>query len=120
MSRDHRKLKVFHLADELVVKVYQATKLFPAEERYGLQSQLRRAAVSAAANLVEGCARTSTKDYLHFVTMSLASASESRYLIELAGRLGYVSAPVSDDLENQYGQLVRQLQKLTNTLQRET
>ena len=57
MATDHRKLSAFNLADELTVRLYKATVNFPASERYGLQSQLRRAAVSIATNIVEGCAR---------------------------------------------------------------
>lgn len=116
MSKDHRKLKVFNLADQLVVQVYRCTKGFPPEERYGLQAQIRRAAVSTAANVVEGCARSSTGDYLHFINIALGSASEVRYLVSLACRLGFLSSADKEVLEPRYGQLIRSLQKLVTTL----
>jgi len=116
VSRDHRKLEVFGLADELVLAMYRATSNMPPEERYGLQAQLRRGAISVPTNIVEGCARRSTRDYLHFLTMSLGSASEVRYLIGLAMRLGTISQADHDALEPRYGELVRRLQKLINSL----
>lgn len=116
MSRDHRKLRVFHLADQWAVEVYRLTQQFPNEERYGLQSQIRRAAVSTAANLVEGCARSTTKDYLHFVAIALGSASEARYLVDLSARLGFLKSDQSAELDQQAELLVRGLQSLHSSL----
>jgi four helix bundle protein len=117
MSRDPHKLKAFVLADELVVDVYRATTALPIEERFGLQAQLRRAAVSVPANLVEGCARRTLPDYLHFIGIANGSASEVRYLLRLTNRLGYLPASTTDALASRYGDLIRAPKGLMSALE---
>lgn len=88
--RDHKQLRAFVLADELALLVYRASAGFPREEQFGLTSQLRRAAVSTASNIVEGCARQSKADYVRFLDIAHGSACEVEYQISLAQRLGYL------------------------------
>ena len=117
MSRDHRKLNVFKLADELVLEVYAKTATFPSEERFGLCSQVRRAAVSVPTNIVEGCARRTTRDYLHFVNVATGSAAEALYLLDLSCRLAFLPVEVFARFEEKYNSLLKQLQALYNSLE---
>jgi four helix bundle protein len=116
MSRDPNRLEAFVMADNLVVDAYRATACFPAAERFGLQGQIRRAAVSVPANLVEGCARRTERDYLNFVGIALGSASEVRYLIGLAARLGFATAQDVERIKNGYSRVIRALQALVTSL----
>jgi len=91
MARDYRKLTVFQFADDLAIGVYGATRSFQNEEKFGLTSQMRRAAVSIAANIVEGSFRDSERDYVRFLEISLGSCAEVGYMLDLARRLGYLA-----------------------------
>lgn len=78
-------------ADDLVIVIYQITKKFPRHELYGLTSQLRRAAVSVAANIAEGSGRRTLRDYIRFLYHSKGSLTEVEYLVHVANRLGYLT-----------------------------
>jgi four helix bundle protein len=88
--RDHSRLRAFQQADQLVKDIYRITSGFPQREVFGLTSQLRRAAVSIATNIVEGCARSSEADYLRFLDMAYGSAKEVEYQIGLSEHLGFL------------------------------
>ena len=107
--RDHTKLKAFHLADELALLVYKATRTFPKNEQYGLTSQMRRAAVSIPSNTVEGCARRTQADYLHFLDMAYGSLREIEYQLSLVRRLGYLP---NDSFERTHAKCVETSQVL--------
>ena len=116
MSRDHRKRVVFQLADQLVTDVYKVSNAFPPSERFGLQTQLRRAAVSAVCNIVEGCARRKTKEYLNFLNIASGSAAEAAYLSQLSVRLGFLAPIETNGIATSYGELVGKLNALINSL----
>ena len=118
--RDYTKIEAWRLADDLAVSVYKATKKFPKDELYGITSQLRRAASSVAANIVEGSARESLKDYLHFLQIARASLSETQYFFHLAGRLEYLSETTAADLASQCKRTFACLHGLMTAVRKET
>jgi four helix bundle protein len=117
MSRDPNKLDAFKLADELAILVYEETRRWPAADRDGLRSQLRRAAISSALNIIEGCARRSGKDYARFIDISLGSASEAMYLIDFSNRVGLMATDTHQRCRNLSSRVVRATQKLLDAIQ---
>jgi four helix bundle protein len=88
---DFRKLEVWHKSQKLVSAVYKLTGTFPSAERYALTSQVRRAAVSIAANIAEGCGRMGDIELRRFVRISLGSLSELECELLLANDLQFVT-----------------------------
>lgn len=91
MVRPHKQLMVWQESMALVEQVYLLTASFPGDERFGLISQLRRAAVSIPSNIAEGAARRSSKEYLQFLAMARGSLSEMDTQLELSARLGFIA-----------------------------
>ncbi len=114
--RDHKKLRAFELADQLALTTYRATAKFPKEEMFGLTSQLRRAAVSAPSNIVEGCSRSSQADYLRFQEIAFGSTCEAEYQITLAERLEFPSGVDYREWIDQASETARVLSGLIRSL----
>ncbi len=116
--RDHRKLKAFHLADELALLAYKLTVDFPKSEQFGLTNQMRRAAVSVASNIVEGSARAGEAEYIRFLDIAYASACEFEYQASLARRLGFLDESRASKLEAKSHETARTLSGLLRSLRR--
>src|SRR5262245_18673353 len=114
--RDHTKLRAFELADALALLTYQKTSAFPREEQFGLTSQMRRAAVSVASNIVEGCARTTTSEYVRFLELAYGSAREFHYQITLAQRLSLLRGEDATELESHATETCKVLNGLLRSL----
>jgi four helix bundle protein len=102
-------LSVWRKAHEVALGAYAVSKLLPEDEKFGLISQIRRAAVSVPANIVEGQERPGRADFCHFMDIALGSASELRYLLILVRDLGYVG-------DGDIAELVASLAGLTRML----
>ena len=88
-------------AHQVTLTVYALTRTFPADERYGVTSQLRRAASSIAANIAEGCGRNGEAELARFLTIALGSLAETLYFVILARDLNYLSPEQSDSLQQE-------------------
>src|ERR1700730_11057206 len=118
--RDYTKIEAWKLADDLTVAIYRRTCSFPKDELYALTSQLRRAAYSIPANIVEGSSREGKKDYLHFLYIARGSLSETQYFIHLACRLGYLPSDDAEALHTQTKLAFGCLHGLIQAVERET
>lgn len=98
-KKSYKNLKMWKEANVLVLQVYKMSKKFPNDEKFGLTSQFRRAALSVVLNIVEGYARRTDGDLRRFLDVSLASLSETEYLIELSTELGYLTEVECQSLE---------------------
>jgi four helix bundle protein len=115
--RKVEELDVFKLSHTLAIEVFEITKSFPEEEKFGLISQMRRAAYSIPMNLMEGAHRLSSKEYRQFVGISRGSTGEIKYQLLLAKDIGYISGGKHSDLRGKYERVSQMLTKLAKSLE---
>jgi four helix bundle protein len=115
-SRPHRKLDVWKKSMAFVKHVYQATETFPKSEKYGLSSQMRRAAVSIPSNLAEGAARKGKKEFKQYLNIAQGSISEIDTQIELSFILNFIGKDLYDDLMDELNTISKMLFGLSRTL----
>ncbi len=118
MTRDYRKIRAWQSADALALDIYGATRAFPRSEVFGLTSQIRRSAVSVAANIVEGSARQHEREYVQFLYLACGSLAETGYHIDLAHRLGYLADQSHAALVSKHESTTRTLRALINYIER--
>lgn len=117
--RDYRKLKVWEGAHKLCLSVYGMTSEFPADEKFGLVSQMRRSASSIPTNIAEGSGRRSHADYARFLDMATGSCNEIEYQIYLAHSLGYVHEASWTEAAGQIEEIRRMLVGLADAVRSE-
>jgi four helix bundle protein len=120
MLKNYKELKVWQKAYELCLNIYRITKNFPKEERYGLTSQIRRAAVSVPSNIAEGYGRKTTSEYIQPLYIAYGSNCELETQILLSGDSGYVNGKNFEDLRKGVGDVERMLKGLIKSLGKNT
>jgi four helix bundle protein len=120
VARNYKNIKAWQLSHQLVMDIYRVTDKFPKSEIFGLTSQMRRAAVSVAANIAEGSARKYKKEYLQFLYNAIGSLVELGYYIELAKDLEYIDKGSFEIVQPQHEVTIKILRGLINHLEKET
>ena len=115
--KSYKDLAVWQKAMDMTSLVYQVTSYLPVDERFGLISQTRRAAVSVPANIAEGHRRSSTKDYLRFLSVAAGSLAEVETLIELASRLYSIRSTHMEELVGLVDEVGKMLRVMQQSLQ---
>ena len=113
----YRKLKVYHQSLLQVKNVYALINKFPANERYALADQLRRAVISIPSNIAEGMGRSSIKERIHFLEIANGSITEAMCQLEIAHLLAYISNEELETSEASMAELSRLLSGLKKSLE---
>ena len=107
--QDFKKIDIWKRSFNLSIDIYKATSSFPSHEKFGLTSQIRRAAISIPTNIAEGAGRYSRKDFANFLQIAIGSASEVDCELLIAKELGFLDKNIFDSLYNEITEIRKML-----------
>ena len=116
--KDFKSLIVWEKSHHLTLLIYEMSRFFPEDEKYGLTSQIRRSVSSVSANIAEGCGRSSDKDFARFLQIAIGSASETEYHLLLARDLGFLNQDDWCALDKKTNEVKRMLINFYKKLQK--
>ena len=117
-TSDFKQLDVWKLSMDFAIDLYELIKCLPPEERFALCDQLRRAAISVPSNIAEGQSRNSSKEFIHFLSISKGSLAEIETQLIICCRLGYIEQSIIDEYINRLENISRMIKGLINYLQK--
>ena len=115
-SRSYQDLIVWKKSINLVTKIYNYTLSFPREEKFGITSQMRRAGTSISANIAEGQARQSKKEFVQFLSIAQGSLAELETFLIISRNLGFLNQANSEELLNDCSEIAKLLYRLKKSL----
>jgi len=107
--QDYRKLQIWQRSHQVTLTVYRLTSAFPAEEKFGLVSQMRRSAASIPTNIAEGSGRGSNADFVRFLYIAMGSAAELDYQLLLSNELGFMAEKDYNAISSELGEIQRMI-----------
>jgi len=116
--KSYKDLKVWQVAIDMVVDIYRLTGKFPRNESFGLASQIQRATVSIPSNIAEGHARGTSREFHHYLSITLGSTAELETQLIIASKLGYLEQTTANEMLeriDKLGKMIRALQKSVKT-----
>jgi four helix bundle protein len=115
---NYNELEVWKKSHQAVLDIYRTTNNFPMDEKFGIVSQLRRAAVSVPTNIAEGSGRIHIKEYIQFIAIARGSAMEVEYLIKVSKDLNYITEEQFKKLTEEYVSIIQMLNALIISLKK--
>src|SRR4030065_2485540 len=118
MAKPHQRLNVWKRAIKLVEEIYKITSSFPAEEKFGLISQMRRSAISIPSNIAEGAARSSSKEFINFLHISQGSLSELETQLIISKNLQFLDSQTEEPLQRELDEISKMIIGLQRALRK--